>query len=55
MAVYGGKGAKETEEETLELSGRREEEVETPMNRIRARTTVVLTISERIDWQDNVF
>lgn len=55
MAVYGGREAKRTEEETLELSDRREEELETPENRIRARTTVVLTISEKVDWQDDLF
>lgn len=45
----------ETEEEILELGSPREDEMETPMNRIRAKTTVVLTISERVDWQDDLF
>lgn len=27
----------------------------TPTQGIRARTTVVVTISERVDWQDNLF
>lgn len=45
----------ETEEEILELGSPREDEIETPMNRIRAKTTVVLTISERVDWQDDLF
>ena len=51
VAIYGGKGA---EEEVLEL-GRLEEEVETPVNRIRAKTTVVMTVSERVDWRDDLF
>lgn len=55
MAVYGGKGAQGAEEEILELNGPQEEEIETPMNRIRAKTTVVLTVSERVDWQDDLF
>ncbi|KAF6225969.1 hypothetical protein HO173_012636 [Letharia columbiana] len=55
VAVYGGKGVQETEEEILELGSPREDEMETPMNRIRAKTTVVLTISERVDWQDDLF
>ena len=42
-------------EEILELANPLEEEVETPRNRIRAKTTVVLTISERVDWQDDLF
>ena len=45
----------ETEEEILELGSPREDEMETPVNRIRAKTTVVLTISERVDWQDDLF
>ena len=32
-----------------------EPEQHTPMNRIRAKTTVVLTISERVEWQDDLF
>ncbi len=28
---------------------------ETPLNRIRAKTTIVLTISERVDWKDDLF
>ena len=55
VAVYGGKGSPGAEEEILELNGHPEEEIETPMNRIRAKTTVVLTISERVDWQDDLF
>lgn len=43
------------EEEILELSTHRHDEMETPLNRIKAKTTVVLTISDRIDWQDRIF
>ena len=53
VAVYGGKGVHG--EEVLELGDTAEEEVETPKNRIRAKTTVVLTYSERVDWQDELF
>ena len=56
VAVYGGKGAQGSE--VMELSGAKleeEEEEETPMNRIRAKTTVVLTVSERVDWRDDLF
>lgn len=42
-------------EEILELANPQEEEVVTPRNRIRAKTTVVLTVSERVDWQDDLF
>ncbi len=55
VAVYGGKAVRGTEEDTLELSGPREEDIETPINRIRAQTTVVLTVSERVDWRDDLF
>ena len=55
VAVYGGKGAQTTEEEILELDSPQQEEMETPMNRIRAKTTVVLTISDRVDWKDDLF
>lgn len=54
VAVYGGKRVQGTEDEILQLASLREE-AETPMNRIRAKTTVVLTVSERVDWQDNLF
>lgn len=53
--MYGGKAVRGTEEDTLELSGPREEDIETPINRIRAQTTVVLTVSERVDWRDDLF
>lgn len=32
-----------------------DEEAATPWNRIRAKTTVVLTVSERVDWKDHLF
>ena len=54
VAVYGGKSARGTGEESLELNSPREES-ETPMNRIRAKTTVVLTVSQRVDWQKDLF
>ena len=55
VAVFGGKFAQGTEEEILEMGSPREEEPVTPINRIRAKTTVVLTVSERVDWQDDLF
>ena len=54
VAISGGREAIGTEEEILEL-GNRDEGVETPKNRIRAKTTVVLTTSERLDWKDDLF
>ena len=41
----------------VELDSPHEEELEqeTPMNPIRAKTTVVLTVSERVEWQDDLF
>ena len=50
VAIYGGK---EAEDEMIELE--QGDEPETPMNRIRAKTTVVMTISDRVDWQDDLF
>ena len=44
VAVVGGKG----EEEYPETD-------EVPWNRIRAKTEVILTISERVDWRDDLF
>ena len=55
VAVYGGRRIHGAEEEVVELSSPREEEVDTPINRIRAKTTVTLTISERVDWRDRLF
>ena len=54
VAVYGGKSAQGNREESLELESPREE-LETPMNRIRAKTTIVLTVSQRVDWQKDLF
>jgi len=42
-------------EDDLELGRMKEEEPETPVGRIRAKTTVILTISERVEWQDDLF
>lgn len=56
--VYGGKRGNrrgEVNEEEIELGDNEEAGSPTPMNRIRAKTTVVLTISERVDWQDDLF
>ena len=55
VAVYGGKGVQGDEEEVLELKSPQEDGVDTPVNRIRAKTTVTLTISERVDWRDDLF
>lgn len=55
VAVYGGNGVQETEGGSVELRSPREEEMETPVNRIRAKTTVTLTISDRVDWRDDLF
>ena len=54
VAVSGGKETQGPREEILELGSPRDE-AETPMNRIRAKTTVELTISMRVDWQDDLF
>ena len=56
--MYGGKRGKRTgdiDEEEIDLGGNEESGSPTPMNRIRAQTTVVMTISERLDWQDDLF
>lgn len=54
VTIYGGKGM---EANIVELDSPHEEELEqeTPMNPIRAKTTVVLTVSERVEWQDDLF
>ncbi|KAL8767385.1 MAG: hypothetical protein Q9209_006075 [Squamulea sp. 1 TL-2023] len=44
VAVFGGKGDEEYGDTD-----------EVPWNRIRAKTEVVLTISERVDWRDDLF
>lgn len=54
VAIYGGKAPSEMKEDIVELSSPYEE-VETPINRIRAKTTVVLEVSKRVDWQDDLF
>lgn len=56
--MYGGKRGKrrgKVDEEEIELGGNEEAGSPTPVNRIRAQTTVVLTISERVEWQDDLF
>ena len=50
IRIYGGKGP---EDDVVEMES--QEEAETPMNRIRAKTTVVMTVSDRVDWQDDLF
>ncbi|KAL8816806.1 MAG: hypothetical protein Q9223_004248 [Gallowayella weberi] len=47
VAVVGGKMGKDLEEE--------EGGEDVPWNRIRAKTHVVVSISERVDWQDDLF
>ncbi len=53
MRVYGGRRKGDAESDEVELGGR--EGMETPRNRIRKKTEVVLTISERVDWRDDLF
>ena len=53
--VYGGRSKGDAESDEVELGLHGQEHEQIPMNRIRAKTTVVLTISERVDWQDDVF
>lgn len=55
VAVYGGRRARDAESDEFELEGDDGPHCETPMNRIRAKTTVVLTISERVEFQDDLF
>ncbi|CAD6594490.1 MAG: hypothetical protein ASARMPRED_000389 [Alectoria sarmentosa] len=52
--VYGGRRPGDADSDEFEL-GNHEAHLETPMNRIRAKTTVVLTISERVEFQDDLF
>lgn len=52
--VYGGRRPGDAESDEFEL-GNNQAYLETPMNRIRAKTTVVLTISERVEFQDDLF
>lgn len=51
--VYGGKDSLGAEEDSLELVNPKETDI--PRNRIRADTTITLTISDRIGWQDHLF
>lgn len=54
--VYGGRRPGDADSDEFELEGgNNEARFETPMNRIRAKTTVVLTISERVEFQDDLF
>ena len=56
--VYSGKKGKrkgEVNEEEIELGGNEDAGSPTPINRIKAQTTVVMKISERVDWQDDLF
>ena len=55
MAVYGGRQTGDAASDEIELGGEEETRFETPVNRIRAKTTVVLTISDRVDYQDDLF
>ncbi len=55
MRVYGGRRKGDAESDEVELGGREEGAMETPRNRIRKKTEVVLTISERVDWRDDLF
>ena len=52
VAVYGGKNVGSSDDYELGEGGT---QLETPINRIRAKTTVVLTISERLEWKDELF
>ena len=54
MAVYAGRRSQGTDEDIMG-SGSAQEVIDTPSNRIRAITTVVLTVSERIEWRDDLF
>ena len=53
VKVYGGRRQGDAESDEVELGGAAP--LETPMNRIRMNTTVVLTISDRVDFQDDLF
>ena len=55
VAVYGGRRPGDAASDEIELGGEDEARFETPVNRIRAKTTVVLTISDRVDYQDDLF
>ena len=52
VAVTGGRmGDRESEEYQLDATGRGHDEV--PSKGIRVRTTV--TVTERVDWRDDLF
>ena len=53
VEVHGGRRQGDAESDEVELDDQAHSE--TPTNRIRAKTTVVLTISERVDFQDDLF
>lgn len=53
VKVYGGQRRGDGESDDVELGD--QAHFETPKNRIRANTTVVLTISDRVDFQDDLF
>lgn len=53
VKVYGGRRQGDEESDDVELGD--QIHFETPKNRIRANTTVVLTISDRVDFQDDLF
>ena len=53
VKVYGGRRQGDEESDEVELGGATP--LETPMNRIRMKTTVVLTTSDRVDFQDDLF
>lgn len=52
-SAYGGGQSGDEDGDDVELGD--QGHVETPINRIRAKTTVVLTISDRVEYQDNLF
>lgn len=57
VAVFGGvKGKKGSgsKREDLELDDEGSE-ADVPFGRIRAKTEVVLTVSNRVDWRDDLF
>ena len=53
VKVYGGRRQGDAESDEVELGGAAP--LETPMNRIRMKTTVVLTISDRVNFQNDLF
>ena len=53
VKVYGGRRQGDEESDEVELGGAGP--LETPMNRIRMKPTVVLTVSDRVDFQDDLF